>query len=176
MRPSPSTNPAPEPACGGSEKYWANTETGLLFNLICLGAFANPVMLLVRRAAGPTERDQHRLGFMLAGSHPIHDLVAVTQHDMRRPLFKSFQPTRPNQHDVDFVPAQPQHLRQKVAGVDVVLDDQDPRRYRGQGLASPGATLRVHLRWRAILTMNSLPQSRPPLRASTMPPCIDTIL
>ena len=30
----------------GSEKYWSNTESGLLFNLICLGEFANPVILL----------------------------------------------------------------------------------------------------------------------------------
>lgn len=30
----------------GSDKYWANTEPGLLFNLICLGEIANPVVLL----------------------------------------------------------------------------------------------------------------------------------
>jgi len=30
----------------GSDKYWANSEPGLLFNLICLGAVANPVVLL----------------------------------------------------------------------------------------------------------------------------------
>ncbi len=30
----------------GTEKYWANSETGLLFNLICLGDYANPVVLL----------------------------------------------------------------------------------------------------------------------------------
>lgn len=30
----------------GSDKYWANTETGILFNLIGLGEFANPVVLL----------------------------------------------------------------------------------------------------------------------------------
>ena len=30
----------------GTEKYWGNTESGLLFNLICLGEFANPVILL----------------------------------------------------------------------------------------------------------------------------------
>ena len=30
----------------GTEKYWGNTESGLLFNLICLGDFANPVILL----------------------------------------------------------------------------------------------------------------------------------
>ena len=30
----------------GTEKYWSNTESGLFFNLICLGEFANPVILL----------------------------------------------------------------------------------------------------------------------------------
>ena len=30
----------------GSEKFWSNTESGMLFNLICLGNFANPVILL----------------------------------------------------------------------------------------------------------------------------------
>ena len=30
----------------GSEKFWGNTESGMLFNLICLGDFANPVILL----------------------------------------------------------------------------------------------------------------------------------
>ena len=30
----------------GTEKFWGNTESGMLFNLICLGEFANPVILL----------------------------------------------------------------------------------------------------------------------------------
>jgi ATP-dependent Lon protease len=30
----------------GSDKYWSNTEPGILFNLIGLGEFANPVLLL----------------------------------------------------------------------------------------------------------------------------------
>lgn len=30
----------------GSDKYWSNTESGILFNLICLGRAANPVVLL----------------------------------------------------------------------------------------------------------------------------------
>jgi ATP-dependent Lon protease len=30
----------------GSDKHWANTESGLLFNAICLGEVANPVILL----------------------------------------------------------------------------------------------------------------------------------
>lgn len=30
----------------GSDKYWANSEPGLLFNLVCLGEVANPVILL----------------------------------------------------------------------------------------------------------------------------------
>ncbi len=39
-----------QPSAGGqlrgSDKFWANSETGLLFNLICMGEFANPVVLL----------------------------------------------------------------------------------------------------------------------------------
>ena len=30
----------------GTEKYYGNTESGMLFNLLCLGEFANPVILL----------------------------------------------------------------------------------------------------------------------------------
>jgi ATP-dependent Lon protease len=30
----------------GSDSYWGNSSTGLLFNLICMGEFANPVVLL----------------------------------------------------------------------------------------------------------------------------------
>jgi len=30
----------------GSDKYWANSEPGLLFNLVCMGACANPLVLL----------------------------------------------------------------------------------------------------------------------------------
>lgn len=30
----------------GSDKHWSNTESGLLFNMLCLGDFANPVILL----------------------------------------------------------------------------------------------------------------------------------
>lgn len=39
-----------QPSAGGqlrgSDKYWANSESGLLFNLICMGECANPVVLL----------------------------------------------------------------------------------------------------------------------------------
>jgi ATP-dependent Lon protease len=30
----------------GSDKYWGNSSSGLLFNLICLGECANPVIVL----------------------------------------------------------------------------------------------------------------------------------
>jgi ATP-dependent Lon protease len=30
----------------GSDKYWVNSECGLLFNLVCLGSLANPLILL----------------------------------------------------------------------------------------------------------------------------------
>jgi hypothetical protein len=44
----------------GSDKYWANSEPGILFNLIGLGEFANPVVLLDemdKSCAGTTSRE-----------------------------------------------------------------------------------------------------------------------
>lgn len=44
----------------GSDKYWSNSESGLLFNLICLGDCANPVILLDeidKSSAGSGHRD-----------------------------------------------------------------------------------------------------------------------
>ena len=44
----------------GSDKYWSNSEPGLLFNLICLGTCANPVVLLDeldKSCAASTVRD-----------------------------------------------------------------------------------------------------------------------
>lgn len=44
----------------GSDKYWSNSEPGLLFNLICLGECANPVVLLDeldKSAGGSGNRD-----------------------------------------------------------------------------------------------------------------------
>lgn len=48
----------------GSDKYWSNTEAGVLFNLICLGEFANPVVLLDemdKGCAGTTSRELNPL-------------------------------------------------------------------------------------------------------------------
>jgi len=43
----------------GSDKYWANSEHGLLFKLICMGEVANPVVLLdeLDKAADPGRRN-----------------------------------------------------------------------------------------------------------------------
>lgn len=56
--------PFDQPSAGsqlrGSDKYWSNTEPGVLFNLICLGEFANPVVLLDemdKACAGSTSRE-----------------------------------------------------------------------------------------------------------------------
>lgn len=44
------TIPFDQPSAGsqlrGSDKYWVNSECGLLFNLVCMGTLANPVVLL----------------------------------------------------------------------------------------------------------------------------------
>jgi ATP-dependent Lon protease len=51
----------------GSDKYWANTEPGLLFNMICLGEIANPIVLL-------DEMDKAVDG---ASSHPMDPLTQL---------------------------------------------------------------------------------------------------
>lgn len=43
----------------GSDKYWANSEPGLLFNLVCLGAVANPVLLLDELDKAGNDGRQH---------------------------------------------------------------------------------------------------------------------
>ena len=60
--------PFDQPSAGaqlrGSDKYWSNTEPGVLFNLICLGEFANPVVLLDemdKACAGSTSRELNPL-------------------------------------------------------------------------------------------------------------------
>ena len=44
----------------GSDSYWANSSTGLLFNLICMGEFANPVVLLdeLDKSSSGTNRNE----------------------------------------------------------------------------------------------------------------------
>lgn len=44
----------------GSDKYWANTEAGLLFKLLCLGEAANPLILLdeIDKANGADRRHE----------------------------------------------------------------------------------------------------------------------
>jgi ATP-dependent Lon protease len=60
--------PFDQPSAGaqlrGSDKYWSNTEPGVLFSLICLGEFANPVVLLDemdKACAGSTSRELNPL-------------------------------------------------------------------------------------------------------------------
>lgn len=47
-------------ALRGADRYWSNAEAGLLFNLICLGPVANPVVLLdeLDKSANPDRRHQ----------------------------------------------------------------------------------------------------------------------
>ena len=45
----------------GSDKHWANTEPGLLFNAICLGDVANPVVLLDEMDKASSASGRHQL-------------------------------------------------------------------------------------------------------------------
>jgi ATP-dependent Lon protease len=45
----------------GSDKYWGNSEPGLLFNLICLGETANPVVLLDEMDKAGEESSTHAM-------------------------------------------------------------------------------------------------------------------
>jgi ATP-dependent Lon protease len=65
-----------QPSAGGqlrgSDKYWANSEPGLLFNLVCLGAYANPVVLLdeLDKSAGGGLRDVEPLAQLHGALEP----------------------------------------------------------------------------------------------------------
>ena len=64
----------------GSDKYWSNTEPGLLFNLICLGKDANPVVLL-------DELDKACAGSMGAmAMNPLAQLHAALEPETARRL------------------------------------------------------------------------------------------
>ncbi|HEU4460877.1 MAG TPA: AAA family ATPase [Methylibium sp.] len=58
--------PSAGSALRGADKFWSNSESGLLFQLVCLGAMANPVILL-------DELDKS------AGSSTKHDLDPLAQ-------------------------------------------------------------------------------------------------
>ena len=45
----------------GSDSYWANSSTGLLFNLICLGECANPVVLLDELDKSSSGTNRHEI-------------------------------------------------------------------------------------------------------------------
>ncbi|TDP60447.1 AAA family ATPase [Roseateles toxinivorans] len=61
----------------GSDKFWSNTETGLLFNLICLGEAANPVILL-------DELDKSCLGSNRREIDPLSQLHGVLEPQTAR--------------------------------------------------------------------------------------------
>jgi len=63
----------------GSDKYWANTEAGLLFNLLCLGDVANPVVLL-------DELDKSCIGSGSRAQDPLAQLHAVLEPQTGRRL------------------------------------------------------------------------------------------
>ena len=63
----------------GSDKYWSNTEPGVLFNFICLGEFANPVILLDemdKACAASTSRELD----------PLTQLHGALEHETARRL------------------------------------------------------------------------------------------
>lgn len=52
----------------GSDRRWSNTQVGLLFELVCLGQYANPVIVLDELDKAKRERDWNPLG-------PLHTLL-----------------------------------------------------------------------------------------------------
>lgn len=52
----------------GSDRRWANTQAGLLFELVCLGQFANPIIVLDELDKARRERDWNPLA-------PLHTLL-----------------------------------------------------------------------------------------------------
>ena len=52
----------------GSDRRWSNTQVGLLFELVCLGQYANPVIVLDELDKARRERDWNPLG-------PLHTLL-----------------------------------------------------------------------------------------------------
>lgn len=56
----------------GSDKYWGNTESGVLFNMLCLGECANPVVLL-------DEIDKASTGSYRAENDPLAQLHSVLE-------------------------------------------------------------------------------------------------
>ena len=52
----------------GSDRRWANTQVGLLFELVCLGQYANPVVVLDELDKARRERDWNPLA-------PLHTLL-----------------------------------------------------------------------------------------------------
>lgn len=65
----------------GSDKHWSNSESGLLFNLICLGTHANPVILLDELDKG--NADSPRSGDALSQLHgPLESQTARKMVDI----------------------------------------------------------------------------------------------
>ncbi len=53
--------PSAGTALRGTDKHWGNTESGLLFNAICLGKVANPVILLDEMDKATSSSGQHQI-------------------------------------------------------------------------------------------------------------------
>jgi ATP-dependent Lon protease len=72
-------NPSGGSQLRGSDKYWSNSSSGLLFNLICEGDYANPVVLLeeVDKSGLASNRDQQ---------HPLVQLHSVLEPQTARRL------------------------------------------------------------------------------------------
>jgi ATP-dependent Lon protease len=63
----------------GSDKYWSNTEPGLLFNLVCLGDYANPVILL-------DEMDKACDGARTGNMNPLAQLHGALERETAKRL------------------------------------------------------------------------------------------
>ena len=63
----------------GSDKYWSNSESGLLFNVVCLGEVANPVILL-------DELDKSCIGSNRREIDPLSQLHGVLERQTARCL------------------------------------------------------------------------------------------
>lgn len=63
----------------GSDKHWGNTESGLLFNTICLGEVANPVILLDEMDKAASGSGRHEL-------NPLAQLHGVLERETAQRL------------------------------------------------------------------------------------------
>jgi ATP-dependent Lon protease len=72
-------NPSAGSQLRGSDKHWGNSSSGLLFSLVCEGAYANPVVLL-------EELDKCGFGASRDAPHPLTQLHSVLEPQSARRL------------------------------------------------------------------------------------------